>query len=240
MAAKRKRLMVVCGKSGSGKSASLRHLANPKRVLYINCESGKELPFDHEFKEVVLTEPEELFDILEDAEGTGKFDTVVIDSLTFLMEMYETRHIYKNSDGFGAWNDFQQYAKQLLNEAVPNSRMSFIFLAHVEDVVNEETGEKETRIPVKGALAKNGLEAYFSLVVMAHKMPLKKLTEKNEFLNITKREKSLGFKHVFQVQITKETVGSRIRGPIDFWQENETYIDNDSQLLLDLLYGDEV
>jgi len=33
-------LVLVCGVSGSGKSASLRNLPNPEGVMYLNTESG--------------------------------------------------------------------------------------------------------------------------------------------------------------------------------------------------------
>lgn len=234
---KRKYLVCVAGKTGQGKSASLRNMADEKRVLYINCESGKELPFPHKFKQVVLTEPTEIFDIIADAEESGKFDTVVVDSLTFLMEMYESRHVYKSKDGFGAWADFQQYAKELFTDVVPNSAMSFIFTAHAETKFNEELGYEETFIPVKGSLGKNGLEAYFSVIVLATVMPVPKLRKsKSELLVITEDEEIDGIKHVFQTRRTKETIGARvIRGPIGLWTRDDTFIDNDAQMLIDVV-----
>lgn len=232
-----KNLICIQGLSGTGKSASLRSLRNQDRVLYINCEAGKKLPFRHKFEEIVLTDPDELFDIIEEAEESGKFDTVIIDSLTFLLEMYESLYIYKNTDGFNVWADFQQYAKKLFQQVVPKSPMSFIFTAHVEHVMDKETGViTDIRIPVKGALKNNGLEAYFSFIVMTAKVPVKTLLKyKNDFLNITEAETNVGFKHVFQCLPTKDTTASRVRAPWDFWKPNETYIDNDAQLLLDLI-----
>ena len=43
-------LVMVCGKSTTGKSASLMGLTNPEGVMYLNCESGKRLPFPAKFK----------------------------------------------------------------------------------------------------------------------------------------------------------------------------------------------
>ena len=37
-------LVLLCGKSSAGKSASLRDIKNPEGVIYLNCESGKKLP----------------------------------------------------------------------------------------------------------------------------------------------------------------------------------------------------
>ena len=42
-------LVLLCGKSATGKSASLMGLKNPEGVLYLNCESGKRLPFKAKF-----------------------------------------------------------------------------------------------------------------------------------------------------------------------------------------------
>lgn len=33
-------LVLICGKSGVGKTASLKSLKNPEGVMYLNCESG--------------------------------------------------------------------------------------------------------------------------------------------------------------------------------------------------------
>ena len=40
-------LVLVSGKSASGKSASLRALDNPEGVIYLNCENGKKLSLIH-------------------------------------------------------------------------------------------------------------------------------------------------------------------------------------------------
>ena len=49
-------LVLVTGKSASGKSASLRNLDKPEGVIYLNCENGKKLPFKTTFKELTITD----------------------------------------------------------------------------------------------------------------------------------------------------------------------------------------
>ena len=49
-------LVLVSGKSASGKSASLRALDKPEGVMYLNCENGKKLPFKTKFKELTVTD----------------------------------------------------------------------------------------------------------------------------------------------------------------------------------------
>lgn len=54
-------------------------------------------------------------------------------------------------------------------------------------------------------------------------------------LTITEDEKEVGFKHVFQTRITKETTGDRIRSPMGLFSREETYIDNNCQEVIDRL-----
>lgn len=95
----------------------------------------------------------------------------------------------------------------------------------------------ETKVPVKGALKNNGIEAYFSTVVTARKMNLTDLAKyKNDMLVITPEDEMLGYKYVYQTKITKETVHNRIRSSMGMWSVDETFIDNDAALLLKRLH----
>ena len=51
-------------------------------------------------------------------------------------------------------------------------------------------------------------------------------------LHITPRDERLGYKHVFQVQPTKETADGRIRDLEGMWGDDDIYIDNDADLLM--------
>ena len=67
-------------------------------------------------------------------------------------------------------------------------------------------------------------------------MPLKELRNyKSELLHIEPDDEAVGFKYVFQTKITKTTTGERIRGPMGLFSEQETFMDNDAQILLDHL-----
>lgn len=54
-------------------------------------------------------------------------------------------------------------------------------------------------------------------------------------LHITEDEELLGFKYVYQTRLTKQTLGERIRSPMGMFSKEETFIDNDAQVLLDHL-----
>ena len=40
-------LILISGKSKTGKSSSLESLKDDTGVIYLNCENGKKLPFKH-------------------------------------------------------------------------------------------------------------------------------------------------------------------------------------------------
>ena len=229
-----KRLVLIVGESGTGKTASLRELEDQEGVLYLNCEAGKEIPFRNKFVQEIITDPLDMLDILEEAEESDEIHTIVIDSLSLLMEMYESVHVLTSTDTRAAWGNYAQFFRELMQSFVANSKKRYIILAHTDAELNKDTGIYEVKVPVKGQLKKISVEAYFSIIVAAKKLRVKELEGyKNDMLDITKREKTVGFKHVFQTLPTKETVGERMRGPFDLWEDEQTFIDNNAQMLLD-------
>lgn len=231
-------LVLIGGISGSGKSASLRCLKNPEGVLYANCESGKKLPFPDKFKKCTITDPYQIYDAFNQAETIAESHTIVVDTLTYLMDMFESVHVLGAKDTMHMWGQYQQFLKNLMQQYVAKSTKNVIFTAHVMDILNESAQCMESKVPIKGALKNNGVESFFSCVVNACKMPLRGLEPyKNDLLNITAEEELVGYKHVFQTRITKDTVNSRIRGPMGMWSVAETFIDNDAQLLMERLHA---
>lgn len=227
-------LLLVVGKSATGKSASLRGLVNPERTMYLNTESGKKLPFPAKFKwNLKVLDPMQVFEAFDVAEKTADCDTIIVDSLTFLLDLYESKYVKGAVDGRAAWGNFAEYFKTLMQEKVAKSTKTVIFTAHTADKYNETEMLMETSVPVKGSLKNNGLEAYFTTVIATKKVKIADLVEGSPLLNITDRERLLGFKYVFQTDITKETIHERIRGPMGMWEDNEVYIDNNVQFVID-------
>ncbi len=229
-------LVLLCGKSTTGKSHALMGLEDPEGVLYLNTESGKRLPFKSKFIEKTILDPLQVYEAFTWAEDQPKIHTIVIDSLTYLLDMYETQYIYQAVDGQKAWGEFAHYFKALMQQYVASSSKRVIFTAHTLDLLNKTEMVMETKVPVKGSLKNNGIESYFSVVIAAKKVTLKDLEEfKSSLLNITPREQSLGYKYVFQTQVTKDTINERLRGPLDLFSIPETYIDNNVQLVMERL-----
>lgn len=236
-------LVLVGGKSATGKSASLMNLVNPEGVMYLNCEAGKRLPFRAKFKQYTITDPLQVNEAFEAAENMPHIHTIVVDSLTYLLDMYESLYVYGSSDGQKAWGDFFQYFKNLMQQKVAASTKRVIFTAHTVDQINNTEMVMETKVPVKGATKNNGIESYFSVVIATKKVPLKALENyKSALLTITEEEQALGFKYVFQTKVTKDTVNERLRSPLGLFSTAETFIDNNMQLVIDRLkeyYSDE-
>ena len=230
-------LLLIGGASATGKSASLAGLKNPEGVMYLNCESGKKLPFKAKFKQFTITDPLQVFEAFEAAENMPDVHTIIVDTLTYLMDMYESLYVYNSANSQKAWGDFAQYFKSLMQNYVAKSTKNVIFLAHTSSSLNEAEMVMETKVPVKGAIKNNGIESYFSQVIATKKVPIKVLKDyKSDLLTITPEEEALGFKYVFQTKLTKETVGERMRGPLGMFSTQETYTDNNIQLMLDRLH----
>ena len=229
-------LVLLCGKSATGKSASLMGLKDPEGVLYLNCEAGKRLPFKTKFIQKTVTDPLQIYEAFDWAETQGNIHTIIIDSLTYLLDMYESMYVLNSSNTMQAWGQFSQYYKNLMQQYVARSSKRIIFTAHTSETINENEMAVETKVPVKGSLKNNGIESYFTVVIASKKVPLKALKDYGSpMLTITPEEEALGFKYVFQTKITKDSVNERLRGPLGLFDTKETFIDNNIQLVFDQL-----
>ena len=124
-----------------------------------------------------------------------------------------------------------------MQDIVAKSGKNWIFIAHnIAELQND--GTYKYYVPVKGALKNQGAEAYFSIIVYARRAKiteLEALPYDENLLNITERDRLVGYKHVFQCDVTKEFANSRIRSPIGCFDSKQIFMDNDTQLLLDHL-----
>lgn len=230
------KLLLICGVSGTGKSFSLKNIPDQKNWWYLNTEAGKALPYRNSFQSYVITDPYEVIGALEQGKDDPDCHGIIVDSLTFLMDMFEsTQVLVPGADTRKQWAAYQQFFKTMLQNKVPLFNKPVFFTAHVMETQDEKTLDWRTSVPIKGALKGNGVEAYFNTIIYTKKISIKKLekyVENNNLLHITDEEKELGFKHVFQTRLTADTIGERIRGPYELFSKQETFIDNDvSQVL---------
>jgi hypothetical protein len=228
-------LILIVGFSSTGKSASLRNIRNQERWMYLGTEAGKRLPFKNRFDAYRITDPSQVMDGFDHAANNqADYDGIVVDSMTFLMDMLETMYVINAANTQAAWGYFAQYFKQLMQSKVALFGKPVIITAHVKEELDPATATMKTKVPIKGSLKNNGVEAYFSTVVVAKRMTLKQLEGyESNLLIITDEERDLGYKHVFQTRPTKETTGESIRSPMGMFSKAQTYMDNDAQMLLD-------
>jgi hypothetical protein len=165
--------------------------------------------------------------------------TIIVDTLTFMMDLYEGTKVIGSANTMAAWGNYAQYWKILLSQKVAKSTKNVIFLAHTSDIHNEAEMVTETMVKVKGSIMNQGIESYFTNVISTKKVPIAKLTDvfaNSDLLTITEEDKMLGFKYVFQTRLTKDTVNERIRSPMGMWDISETYIDNNTQNVIKRLH----
>ena len=159
--------------------------------------------------------------------------TVVVDTIDFLMDMFESTYCIGSADGRSSWGNYQQFFRALMQKKVTRSnKLRFVFMAHTLDAYSETTGITHSAIKVKGALMANGIEAFFSHIVTARNIP-QDVADEHMSEHLTKREHDNGIiKYVFQVNITEDTQGERIRSPIGMWNpKTEIYVNNDINIL---------
>ena len=123
-------LVLLCGKSATGKSASLQMLKDPEGVMYLNCENNKKLPFRSKFQVFTVTDPTDVPDAIDSVQDNKKIHTIVIDSLTYLMDMFESTKVLTSTNTMKAWGQYAQFMKNMMAQNVANSNKNIIFIAH--------------------------------------------------------------------------------------------------------------
>lgn len=230
-------LVLIGGLSGAGKSASLRNIKNQEKWVYMCTEAGKKLPFKNKFNTVNITDPLDVIDYFDNCiENTEDVEGIIIDTVSFLMEQFESQYVLTSANTMKAWGDYNQFFKKIMQQKVAKFGKPVVILTHIREDIDETTAEKVVSAPIKGALRGTGIEAFFSTIVNAKKVSIKELEKYNsDLLEITEEDRALGYKHVFQTRITKSTIGEKIRSPMGMFSISQTYMDNDAQKLLDHL-----
>lgn len=96
-------LILICGTSASGKSASLRNIRNQEKWLLMNTEAGKRLPFKNKFRSARVDDPMQVLQAFDYAtEHKDEVEGIIVDSLTFLMDQYESLYVLTSSNGMRA------------------------------------------------------------------------------------------------------------------------------------------
>ena len=235
--AQNKNLVLILGKPNTGKSASLRNLPQ-KTMAYLNADL-KEIPFQSNFaSSVEIADALEVLDYIDAIEEEAGITGGVLDTITFLMQMYERQYVVPfagTKTGQSAWGDYGNFYRNMIHKLKAGSK-NYAILAHEATEYNELNSRMDSYVPIKGAVGKVGVEADFTTILSSKQMPIKTLEKyPNDLLKITDTEREDGVKYVFQTRITKDSTGEKMRSAMGLWSREELYIDNDLQLVFERL-----
>lgn len=230
-----KNVVLVLGTPTSGKTTSLMHMPDQERKVYFNTDL-KELTFPSKFKEVGVSNPLDILNYIHQVELEPSVDTAILDTISFLMSMYEQQIVNTSSNTQQAWGNYAKFYKDIIH-AIKAGTKDYAIMAHTEDKLNEKEMVVETKACVKGSVGRLGIEADFSTIVAAKRVSLKQLAGwENDLLNITDEEKEDGFKYVFVTRVDKDTLGEKMRCPMRLFSRQEKYIDNNLSLVFNRLH----
>lgn len=155
--------ILICGRSGSGKSTSLRNL-DPKKTIILNIER-KQLPFKNA-KEFEMNVPvatlDKYHELFDQAIQSDKADTIVIESFTGLTEVIyrEARNRYK---GYDLWDFYNREIDRALHKS-KDADKNVIFTA-IDDILEGESGISERCVKVDGKVWRKKVEKEFLIVL---------------------------------------------------------------------------
>lgn len=90
-------IVLVMGKPSSGKSTSLMNIENPEGVVYLNADL-KLLPFKSKFTTLNITDAMQALQAIQEIEAMDHIHTVVLDTITFLMDMFEQQYVVTSTN----------------------------------------------------------------------------------------------------------------------------------------------
>lgn len=220
-------IVLVMGKPNTGKSTSLRNLKNQESMIYLNTDL-KALPFKSKFlKTIDVADAMDVIGYILQIEEVPTVTGAVLDTITFLMSMYERQYVLNATNTQKAWGDYGNFYRDFIH-AIKSGTKDYAILAHEDTILNEQTMQMESKVPVKGSVGKTGVEADFTTILSTKEISVKKLEAyQNDLLHITDEEREDGVKRVFCTRISKEFIGDKTRSAMGLWKRNELFIDND-------------
>ena len=151
----------------------------------------------------------------------------VLYTIMFLMIMFERQYVITSKDTQKAWGAYGNFYRDLIHRLKSGTK-DYAILAHVDTQYNEAKMAMDSKVPIKGAVGKIGIEADFTTILTTKQMPIKKLEGfENDLLHVSEDEKEDGFKYVFVTRVSKDSVGEKMRSAMGLWDRKELYIDND-------------
>jgi dephospho-CoA kinase len=166
-------LVFVIGRSGTGKSTSIRNL-NPEETVIINSDQ-KALPF-RKFKELYNEEKgnylqtadtTRVVDKLKEAHKNPHVKTVIIDTISRLGTDYIMSNAFRTEKGFDKWNRMSGSIYDIIN--IINDKMRDDIIVYVfahPEVSFDEAGFSSERLLMPGKQLNNFVLESFSSIVL--------------------------------------------------------------------------
>jgi hypothetical protein len=112
-----------------------------------------------------------------------------------------------------------------------------VVFAHIADVYSEENECTSSEVVLQGAIGKLGITGDYTTVVESISKPINKrlMRMQNDLMTITPQQENLGVKYLFLTRRMKGHFSSLARSASDLWEDDELYIDNDIQNVLNKL-----
>ena len=199
-----KKVVLLCGASGSGKSYSLKRLVQEHgdKLAIIDTDGKGMLPFKGKKKVAKWITPSDPLEVnpgVRVLEENPDIEYIVIDSGSHWLRALEQKYITNSADSRSAWGRiYSEELQNLIHFATHESKKHWIFIWHTME------GEiRNGRIPiqafVKGGLKNVSIESFFQVVIYTDVAECDECEE--------------GIKYRFQVRKTKDTRDMSIKTP---------------------------
>lgn len=235
--------ILLLSEPGGGKSSGLKFF-RPEvqaRTLYINADD-KPLPWmgKTQFVNHSLACPTRLPKIIRDADASGQFDVIIIDTLNAVMGRYASNFINsvkpkyavndkgeiitdrnyvsiseKKAGVIDSRGGYGYYAALVVDilAAAKAANAQLIIMGHLGNNA-DNAGVTKTKCSLLGSTGRDGIEAAFGIVMHAKSEELRKLqgeyAQANEWLGTTESKRLTKSRYVYQVEHTADTVDTHI------------------------------
>ena len=156
---------MVVGDSGSGKSSSFRNLP-PGKTVVLNTER-KVLPFREfsKFKNININKYKDYVKVIKELKSDEKYDFVVIDSLTSLLEICN-KYCETVYSGYNIWSEYNSMVYSILQDIKDLPQQ--VFITAIPEHFDDGQGSVKAFAKTKGKEFKYSMEKEFAIVLHTH------------------------------------------------------------------------
>ncbi len=164
-----KKMILLLGNSGEGKTSALRNL-DLESTVYIDTDrkgikSFKDMDKFNQW--IKLDYVDHLIPGLEAIENDDSVKTVVVDTLSIALDMFVAQKIDGAADSRTMWGEYKVWFNKIMNQA-KLSKKDYVFISHTKTIYDEQEMESRTFAYAQGSIASR-IESHFAVVAYAHK-----------------------------------------------------------------------